>query len=783
MRRISLYTKLNALSISLILMTAVTIMSFVTREEVLQTEKRLIEHSRDIANIIARSVRSGIQTGSRDELKNTIDALALDDQIAYVAVLNRTGNVLYSKSAAPTMALIRSIYKSVLVLDGNDHVAGIPSTGGESQFIDILVPALREYSDAVPAYSDDDFVGPPAGRRMEVVGYVRILVKRQRISEHIQRFLVSIVGLTTIVTLIGIGLTLLFTRRITSPLHSLVEATVAISKGNFQPIETGTTRDELNELAVGFNQMLVQLEEYRRQIDQKAIEARRAQEEALLASKAKSQFLANMSHEIRTPLTAIIGYAETLLEPNPSHEERLKAISTIIRSGKHLLDIINDILDLSKIEAERVEIEKIEISPVALLEEIGNLVRMKAEEKGLTFGINYQFPLPATIVSDPIRIKQVLLNLISNAIKFTDSGYVYVNVSCAFASNKMCFEVVDSGIGLTEQQIEKIFTKFTQADASTTRQYGGTGLGLALSRELTELLGGNLTVTSQPGAGSTFRATIDTGLLERVELVHAVAPRDRDDTVTRTAGAGNVRFTGTVLLAEDNLDNQQLISLWLRKMGLVVRVAENGRAAVEMARREPFDLVLMDMQMPVMSGIEAVESLIANGCPAPVIALTANAMKEDRDQCLRAGCREFITKPVSREQLQDLVSRYLPSEKVAVCPEAQPIRSLLLDEEPGLEYLVERFISRLPQLLQGFEKRAMNGDWEELRREIHQLKGSGGAYGFPVLTDLACRIETALERQRYAEVGNRLAELRDVAARICGSGKLLARPAEAAEPA
>ncbi len=379
------------------------------------------------------------------------------------------------------------------------------------------------------------------------------------------------------------------------------------------------------------------------------------------ASAAKSEFLANMSHEIRTPMTAVLGYADVLFEEGNLQQappQRLEAIITIKRNVGHLLGIINDILDLSKIEAHKLAVEKIACSPGELLQDVRALVAVPADAKGLALELEYSTPIPATIYSDPTRVRQILVNLAGNAIKFTEIGRVKICASFqASPSPRIRLSVQDTGIGMSEEQLARLFRPFTQADSSTTRIYGGTGLGLTICKRLAELLGGTIEVRSQPNQGSEFALVLPTGPIDGVEMLRE-APSDESKTRGSTPAAQpkQQRLSVDVLLAEDGPDNQRLIGHFLRSAGAKVTIAENGRVAVELALGawqdgEPFDVVLMDMQMPVLDGYAATRELRQRGYTGPIIALTAHAMSTDRERCRAAGCDEFETKPVNRNAL------------------------------------------------------------------------------------------------------------------------------------
>jgi len=414
------------------------------------------------------------------------------------------------------------------------------------------------------------------------------------------------------------------------------------------------------------------------EVERRSAALREAMERAKDASRAKSEFLANMSHEIRTPMTAVLGFAEALLDPELSREEQVKASETIQRNGKYLLDIINDILDLSKVESGKMILEQVPCRPTQIISDVMALVGVWGEEKNLILESEYIGPIPETIHTDPTRLRQILINVVGNAVKFTDTGSVRLITRFVTSDEQgpmLQYDVVDTGIGMTREEIPRLFQPFSQADSSTTRRFGGTGLGLVLAKRLAQMLGGELVlVESQAGVGTRFRATVATGSLDDVRMIEG-GLNEEAATGQHKASAATLSLTDQtkalngfrILLAEDGPDNQRLIAHMLKKAGAEITVVDNGKLAMDAAlaamhgRRDddpahPFDVILMDMQMPVMDGYEATRRLRAADYRGPIIALTAHAMAGDLNKCLNAGCDAYASKPIDRRELIDLIA-------------------------------------------------------------------------------------------------------------------------------
>jgi signal transduction histidine kinase/CheY-like chemotaxis protein len=526
-------------------------------------------------------------------------------------------------------------------------------------------------------------------------------------------------------------------------------------------------RNGVREMWLGASRT-AELERINRDMQQQKLELEEAKEAAEEASQAKSAFLANMSHEIRTPLNAILGFGDLLLDDiDGDPEERRDYVQTIHDSGRHLLTLIDDVLDLSKIESGEVETERVRCSPHEIIAASVSILRVRAEERGLSLEYFWKGETPETIETDPARLRQILMNLIGNAIKFTEVGSVQVSARVKSGdSPRLVIDVIDTGIGIDRQGMQRIFDPFVQADTSITRRFGGTGLGLSISRRLARLLGGDLTVASELGRGSIFTVSIPTGPLEGVPKVDPSAADVVHSPLAPPKVATSKLPPCRILLVEDGATNRKLIALILERAGAKVRLAENGRIGVEAATSETFDLILMDMQMPIMDGYRAVRELRRLGCTVPIIALTAHAMTEDEQKCRECGCSDFMTKPIDPHRLLTTVAGAIESRgENAVVDHTEydrgtdanpsgnePLISTLPLDDPEFREIADEFVAALEEKLTSLHDACDAGDLETVSEIAHWIKGAGGTAGFADFTSPATALESASRRRQAAAI-------------------------------
>jgi signal transduction histidine kinase/CheY-like chemotaxis protein/HPt (histidine-containing phosphotransfer) domain-containing protein len=468
----------------------------------------------------------------------------------------------------------------------------------------------------------------------------------------------------------------------------------------------------------------------------------RLRQEAEAANRAKSEFLTMMSHEIRTPLTAVNGFAELIVTESADADTREHG-RLILKNGQHLLAIINDILDISKIEAHRLELEKVAFSPLEIVYGIESIMRAQAGTTGIAFRVDVQAPMPSRVIGDPTCWRQILFNLCSNAVKFTEAGSVVLAMRYDAERSMLACTVRDTGIGMSREQLKNLFKPFTQADRSISRQYGGTGLGLYLVDQLVRLMGGEVSVDSEPGKGSTFTATIRAErAADAAWITGESMQRPTDGTAADAHSAKRLR--GRVLLAEDGADNRMLVAALFARLGIDHVAVENGAQAVDLAARERFDVILMDIQMPVMDGVTATRRLRALGFQTPIVALTANVMAEDVKRYRESGFTGCVSKPIDFAELARCLETIVPAD-------ARPLAMQTLEDLPEYRELRQAFEISLPDNLAAIEAQVELGQWSAVQEAAHSLKGTAGSFDYPRVTQLAAVLELAAQEGAGAD--------------------------------